>query len=97
MNSIHVQPLIELVRCYGEGSYEDKSPYVATVNLLYENTDTVILSGLCGKFNKDLYLLLWEYLSGKNICYIKIERKGKTIKKQVPKFKHKGKSDGTQT
>lgn len=86
MNSIHIQSIVELVRCYEGGSFEDKSSYVATVNIVYESDKVVSLSGLCGKFNKSFYLLLWEYLSSKGIASVRVERRGTTYLKDVPTF-----------
>lgn len=83
--TIHVQNLTQLVRCYEDDcSYEDRSPYVATATLVYENEHTVHVVGLTGQFNRKFYIQLWEYFNSNNITCIKIERKGVLITKEVP-------------
>lgn len=74
--SLYVQPVTELVRLYGSGSYDNKDPYQATVTLLYEDSTTVTLVGLCGRFSPTNYDELLVYLRDKGIITVRAERRG---------------------
>lgn len=96
MQNIHVQPVVELVRCYEDGSYADKSSYVTTLTLIYESDSVVTISGLCGTFNKKFYLLLREYLFNKGIKIVKIERRGKLSSRMITRPQER-KTNGTRS
>lgn len=87
--AIHVQPVVEQIRFYEEGSYEERSPYCLTATILYESMETVVIQGLHGKCSRHLMIELFQYLYEKGVRSVRAERNGKWISRKVTNLSHR--------
>lgn len=81
--TINVQPVTEMVRCYEDVSFEEKSSYVAIVTIFYETHNKAYLFGMCGSFTKKFYLEIVQHLKQKGVIEFRMERRGRMVTRVI--------------
>lgn len=69
-----VNPVVEHVRWYDEGSYDNKDPYETILTVLWVDSETIALQGLRGTFNAQRKLELIEHYKSRGVTKAYFER-----------------------
>lgn len=72
--SIDIQDLTQIIRVYEDGSYEERSSYIACATIIFHSKTEVSVTALSGNVTRDAYIKVWNYLYDKGVKVLHFDR-----------------------
>lgn len=73
---MHVSPVVEHIRWYSKGTFENRDPYDFIVTITWLNDKEIYAQGALGNLSKDRVSDMIKYYKDKGVKKIRFERNG---------------------